>query len=436
MRWFGVALATVACNSVLGVEELPRAAPDAGLVPIQYASADCERCIRDQCGSHERACADDRECRATHACIAACKVNDPRCRTDCESSPLPDAARSKLYALDGCQRLSCFNQCVGGKGIGASMGAGCECLDDPDVGCGNEMLACIKSGSDRKGEVIGACERRWMCLTKALTPSGALRCYYRDRQADLEVDAIRNCLAGSSCSACSAAGGRLYACMNNYRWEKSTVPRVNLTLTIRENTKERLPVNKLRVRACSAEHCASCTEHIAEGFTNELGVVTLDLPIAGGFEGCFEAIPEDTTKHVPMLFYPGHPITTAEDQLNPTVIRRSDIEVLTALMDYDYSLKNRGTLALVTSDCLWTKSSGMTLTVEPRDDVTKVAYLRDGLPVAMGPTDPTGGFAAAGLPVGLVKVRAFRDGKQTNEARVVIRDGFITAMLMFPAPQP
>lgn len=436
MRWLGVMLATVACNSVLGVEELPRAAPDAGLVPIQYASADCERCIRDQCGSHERACADDRECRAAHACLSACKVNDPRCRADCELTTASDSARTKLNGLDRCRRLSCLNECVGGKGIGASMGAGCDCIDDADVGCGKAMLACITSGKDRDGEVIGACERRWMCLTKALTPSGALRCYYRDRQGEPEVDEIRNCLAGSSCTSCSAAGGHLYASTNNYRWEKTTSTRLELKLKFLEQTKEQAPVRGLRVRACSSEHCATCDEYVAEGFTNELGVATLDLPISGSFEGCFEAMPADTEKHVPTLLYTGHPISMAEDQLNPKIFRRSDIVLLAGFADYDFATKNRGCIAAVANDCLWTKSSGMTFAVAPSDDVTKLAYIRDGVPVKTPPTDPTGGFAALGVPVGPATVSATRDGKKTGEARVFVRDGFITAMLMFPAPQP
>lgn len=428
-----MALAT-ACQSVLGIEDLPRGelpAPSGALdggadgtapTPISYTSPDCALCVAEACGVEEAACRGGVTCSRAYACLAACAVDDPACRAACEDrDPVATADGTPFASLDACSRRACTAACYGGRGI-VSAFAGATCGACVDSKCETEEAACIASGG---------CERVFACATKEtpLNPDRVVDCLYRWPVAK-EVDALSGCY-----QACGAPCpfGHDFRCASAFTWQTGHAVVEHVVGFSKFPNKQ--PAVGLTVSACDVNDCESCTFPIATTTTDAQGEARLTLAVGVlGFRGCLYVTGPG---YLTNLYYFGRPITRPEGNFHISIGEAS----LLTLVEKGLGIPvdpERGHVGVDIWDCLFEHARGISFTLSTADAATTPYYsVGSQVSLTATATDASGNGGFLNVPPGDFVVTA-RDetGKLVAQGKGRALAHAITGVSLFPEAIP
>ncbi len=412
------------CDGSLGIDQLPHGSPDAGPTPVTYVDAVCGACARSNCKKEIAACTADSGCDRLYRCVVGCAKDDPACRARCEQADSVVAAAATYLAADGCQRSVCASNCYAG-GLLRMWDERCACVDDV---CAAESLACARSGFDRPGETVGACERRWACARDPKNPDRGAECFFTSREGDAEVQALRYCAARSVCGTCPMSGGHALACVGGYAW---SVPREKIIAYgfIARSFAGATPFPGLTVKVCDPFDVPACASPKDTATTDADGLVTLHVPIPPtGFVGCFDV---RGTGIYPALVCNGYPLVRAENIRGVNLLTQSEGDLLLASAGGD---PTRGHLAVTAFDCAWNQVVGATIEVSPSDAATHVIYLRDRKldPTALA-TGIDGIASVVNLVPGSVRITVKVNGGVVAQTNTTIRAGTLTVVVLPPS---
>jgi hypothetical protein len=422
-----LALALLGCDTALGIELLPRGRSDAGPAAVVYADQACATCVKASCDAAIERCRSDAACERLYRCTSGCAAGDARCRASCEDVDPATAHGEPFLDVDSCQRVDCASPCYRG-GLLRMWNDACGCADDV---CAAENLACVRSGFDRAGETIGACERRWACTRDLQNPDRAHECFFTSREGDAELTALRYCAQRAVCGTCPMAGGNVLACVGDYAWSVPRDPIVEYGFITRSYDSA-LPIPDLTVKACSPLDVVECKTPADTAKTGGDGLVLLHVPThASGFVGCFEITGRDID---PTLVCNGYPLVRTENIRGVNLLTSDQAVLLQASLGIVPDA-TRGHVVVSVFDCVWTQVIGATVTASTADASSKTAYIRDRkLDSTALDTGIDGAGALLNLPAGPVTVIVQKDGRIIAQTETVVRAGAITNVALPPRP--
>jgi hypothetical protein len=429
-RVFLAAIVVVAaCDSVLGIEELPNRAS------LVRETAECGTCGSQSCAPERDACFGDPGCRDLYACVAPCGESDvggPACRRACETKSTASSAAAWL-ALDQCRRLNCADECYGFRGFGQIIDPACACSDDI---CEAFLKRCVRSGvTSTTGERLGDCERRIACLgsrPKPIDPDDAFSCTYETRGGQDELQLVRFCWQGAACDEkCPVAGGKMFACIGKYQWSRPALDEVPYTLTV--NDRRGLPVAGALVEVCDSDDCDACRNPRSSYTTKADGLAHLKVSMfGGGYRGCMQIT---AAGKLPTIWYTGRPVNRSEWLQRALVVSREDLQQVTGGIG-EPADPTKGQVMVGTRDCLVTPAAGVMFDPPTAPGAFPV-YIRLGTPTREGPTDDSGQYAIGNVPAGPLTI-VMRDtkGNELGRSTVRVRAGWVTGTYVFPSSLP
>lgn len=430
-----LAISGVACASVLGIEDLPRAEPTTvgghggtsaapATTPVVYREAPCAACVADACFDAEVACRVDPTCSAVYACLAECPVNDPTCRWTCEAAHATSIAPGSLAdALDVCRRAACLDTCFGAGGLFAPLGDACRaCVDQA---CGAEEATCIAGRG---------CEREAACALTRMppTPDADFDCEYRF-DPDRTSHSLLSCYSG--CAA-ECAVGRQFSCIDAYSWRRLADQPIAQTFDLRQYPNTALGAGGLSVRACNDTDCEACSLPLDTQTSGPDGLVTLTLPLnRGAFEGCLFVEGPGYPLGVLLL---GRPIDRPQAAVRVNLPSASTLALVSAVTGVALD-PARGQIIAQTWDCLLDGGRGLTFELDPPDaGATPFFLVGAKLATGSGETDANaaGGFFNVTPGTLTLRTRVAATGAILGEQRVTAIPGAVTGVQVYPRALP
>lgn len=441
------ALLSVGCVDVLGIEQLPGAAPldgatDAPIDATPQPKAACLSCA-DNCAATRAACEGNVECAALWACGVRCPESDLLCRARCEAQHPTWNDNAAYVAFDRCLRRSCMQPCYGTGGILAAIDPRCACAD---VACQDYVSKCIQSDLDDTSTppiAAGACERRLACIASAPNPDNFLLC---DTLAGEDhALPLLDCARKKACADCPLATGVL-ACLPppagaGFRYGISRMGEELLILTVQD--KNNAAVVGATARVCdptrSCDSCQLAATTAPTGVADANGKIPLKVPMIGQrFDGCIRVEPPSGADLLPVLVSTGRPVVQTEDLLGTVMFNVGTISAESALapagIEADFSA--HGHVIGTVHDCLWWHVIGAEISVSGGDVTTHVGYLSGSGVTQETSTNSTGAFAIFNLPPGRHTVTAKLDGKVIATDEIEVLTGQVTDSNLFPTPLP
>lgn len=428
----------VGCDSVLGIEDLPRAVTvDAGEDTAPPPPSDCEICTNASCAVARDACDADVACHAIFTCIAACKPGDPRCRNACEQMD-PITAAAKLFrGVDDCRRKQCTAACYGSTGLGAFIDPDCACIDTT---CAKETSACITSGAARPGEPIGGCERLLACIATHENPDGTVKCVTNSFAGAPEKDAVLDCARANPCSTngkqCPMPTGEV-RCTGTFDYLNDRNNTTHFKLGVLDYNGS--PVTGANVRACAPASGATCVVQTS-ALTGSDGKATLSINTGSSpFVGYFDVVPPTLDPPTwPTLVYPGRTVhVDNEDQLSTYSLGQFVFDLYAGDVGKTVD-PSKGAVIGTVLDCVWGRIAGAQIgsldTPDALDDPgATLAYL-DGISVSKGATGTTssGAFAIINYSPGPHTLIVRRGGVKLARIDIFVRAATVTDANIFP----
>lgn len=420
------------CDSVLGIEDLPRAAAmsDAS-TDVRPVNDACVSCATNKCGAARVACVGNDDCASLLECVDTCGAGEVLCRADCERAH-GDAARSQLFRdVDLCRRKECVADCYGLGGFGAAFDPSCTCMN---TACADEMRACVRSGVET-GDDPGACDRRLACMARKPTPEGYVECVTA-HGGGAEADALLDCMLTSRCpiddsgQQCSIGGGA-FSCLQNFTYEPNTKPTVEFSFGL-ENL-DHTPVVGALVVACSPAKCGPGCDDQGHGTTGPDGRATFDLKLLeGAFDGCLYIAPFGS--YMGMNVSTGRRINGKESITSSYAL----FEDLLGIYADDAKVPlhrddSHGHVLVAIHDCLWRRVAGASLNMLGSDPDTRLAYFEGlkTLPDATA-TSQTGAAAYINVPVGKHEIVVTRGGEVYARQTITVRARELTDVNIYP----
>ncbi len=413
------------CDRVLGIEHLEGRT---GPAPVAFARAECGVCEREQCAEPARACDRDQVCVQIHRCVAACGLDDARCRSACEDAELSYRSNVRYQALDTCRRASCRAGCLGDDSLTKLLPPSCECLGKS---CRPAAATCLAS-PPRDG-LSGDCERAYVCFAghERLDPDVIHHCTRRFSAGGAELVSFSQCMEQQSCASCPPADP--FACVGKYSWRSGLALRPKLKMTVVGD--EGKIVVGARVHACLGPLCGSCghedSSTLSTDVSNDKGEVILEL--AGGFTGCIHAEHPDHL-HTQVIWT--RPVVEDETFTGLEAIalmRPSTLDLLMATIGAKRD-PDRAQALFVARDCVLGEAAGLTLEPLP-DPAATVIYLRDSLPSKTPPTDKSGTAVVVNLAPGAVTFRLRTATMLVSERTFLARPDHLHDVRMLPLPR-
>ncbi len=421
MRWGRTALlifVAVGCDVVIGIEDLPVGSGE----PLGYASPACQACVREVCAPQEAGCLLDATCRELHNCLAACQIDDPACRQQCEQI-WPGITDVRGGELDACRRRECTVACLGSRRLGEHT-ADAACSACVDEACVVQAQACVRSDrpeSPEFGARPGHCERQLQCMThtRDIDPDRVRDCYARFAGGSSLVEQFGLC----AISQCDCPYAREWSCVGSYDWA------LLATSLATEFTVEALP--GATVRACSLIACESCSVLVDEALVGPAEQVVLTLPSAGGnVRVCFHT---ELDGYLKTITVPGRPLNRPnqriQTQLGTTEGAMGFAEE--AGIAYDPS---RGNLVVLVRDCWNAFAPGIRVDASTADAKTVRGYVGSmGFDAEATETAIEGAMGFLNVPPGEVELVAYRDDVEVSRHRAPVVANTVTYVHMNPS---
>ncbi|HMR73681.1 MAG TPA: hypothetical protein PKD61_01170 [Polyangiaceae bacterium] len=411
----------LACNTVLGIESLPRGSEGTG-GGAGYASEACGSCIAAACNAERSACQFDAECSELAACLAQCLPSQPACRGACWNLHGTQLNRATSLDFDKCQRTHCLEACIGSGGYAKGLSAECGvCVDQQ---CAKLSRACAEQP---------ICDRVYSCAARSFLspghgPGPLFGCFSVDVPVVSQAtDDLEDCW--HQCEQCPI--GNDWRCVGQFEWGRpeSSVKVIPNTFTVEEVDEKQLrdPAPGVTVEVCSGllPSCAADPQ-----VTDELGRVFLQLPNAKfGFEGHLRLTRSDLMS---TLYFLGRPVVFPESQLGWLVFSPGLYKAAAAFEGAPV-VPGMGHVSVVVWDCNVQEAPGISLSIDQAHEepgVTKNVYL-DGTTTSTG---KSGAAAIANVIPGQVTVQARveKTGQLVAEYEIEVVADTISGLSLFP----
>ena len=395
----------LACNTVLGIDSLPRGSEGTG-GGAGYASEACGSCIAAACNGERSACQFDAECSELAACLAQCLPSQPACRGACWNLHGTQLNRATSLDFDKCQRTHCLEACIGPRGYAKTLSSECGACVDQD---------CAKLSRDCAEEP--GCDRVYSCVARSLStpghgPGRLFGCFSLDAPAVSNVTAeFEDCW--SECARCPI----------------KVIPNT-FTVDLVESLQSTVPAEGLTVDVCSGAF-PTCQSVVDEApVTDEMGRVLLQLPNAKfGFEGHLSFSKPGV---MPTLYFFGRPVVFPESQLGWRVFSPALYAAVAAAVGATV-VPGMGHISAVVWDCNIQEAPGITVSIDQAHEdpsATKTFYYQ-GTTTATG---DTGAAAVANVIPGRVTVQARveKTDQLVAEYEIEVVADTISALVLFP----
>ena len=422
----GCFVGAIACQQALGIDAEVRVQPRGNSVacglPLKRGA--CQECLEERCCAQARECAQDSACAAYETCLNGCGA-DYACRARCIIDH-PIGSVDAIPALDTCAVTSCEAPC------GLSCGS-VTSPSEPDAA--SDCQQCLAAHACSVSEACGrdvACQTIARCVQGCSTFDCQTACI-DGRDASPEFLSLAFAGASTCYSACDI--GHYWECVghvtNPLAKAKST-----FTATILDADSSK-GLDGLTVKACEPGDTA-CASPLATGTSDANGVVTLALDLAPtpyGFHGYFE-ISSTSPTFVPYLYFLSFPLSEPKAAATLVLLSQSSFQNLVSLVNVPID-KDRGTVAVVVTDCLLTGAPDVVVAADGIDGATQERYL-DGsfLSNTATATDRSGLVMFLNAPLGLVSVRATPRsiGRVSSRTSVFVKPGTISLVQANPSP--
>jgi hypothetical protein len=440
----GTALAVtagaVACRQIVGISGNPPGAlgPVCGLT---YPANACAECVSASCCSESTSCAASSVCAPRETCLAGCD-GDLACRGRCIIEN-PVGTTPETPAIDACLASNCQSACnlppCGGLG---------SLLSPPD-----DAVGCEQCLADNNACTAGttcaaslACNTFFECVQSCFT--------YDCRQAcanaygtESSIAPAGNAWNGPCRTQC--AYGQDWSCVGHVSWPSPKAATSELRLLIADTADGTKGLPGLIVSYCHGGD-DTCTDSPQVTNTDSTGIATFQISLAPSdapepYANYFQIVSNDESSEmiVPELLFFGFPPSEPEwEQIQqsasePLFVTGPALVVKTTELP-SFSLPAKpgtGYIAAVTIDCLSAYAPGVEVaTVPPASEpphyyasVTQKATALP-FPVAVFTSIPPGYPTVIATPVVL--------DKPSSSVPVLVREGYITAVLLGPTPDP
>ncbi len=425
--------ALVDCRQVAGIADAPPEKLTTSISGLPYGTPSCAQCVNTSCRAESDACAGDPSCAAYQSCFGPC-AGDAACWSQCIiDHPTTGAAVSQLSA---CMASRCEDACdltcggFAGRPFAPSTSAACQsCLAQKS--CAQTRACAISPGCDQALRCINAaptydlvdsCE-----LADGVNPSWGWNPDAGSGSALTQVFA-----AETSCGPPCA--GTDWHCVGHVTWPGLSSVSVPYTLDLYvENYSTSGPESGVLVELCGFSD-PNCVTSIAHGTTDPGGNVSLSFVMAqeagaSGLTGYLKLTRDDLRTS---YLYWGFPLSGTELSTVAQVVTNS----LNATLFQSAGVMpdpSRGDVAVVTYDCQFGFAPGVTVTIEPSDNETKVFDSN------LQPTTTTGSKGLIlfdNVPAGPVQVTATPPGlnRPSSTVPVTVRTDGETVVYAFPTP--
>ncbi len=291
--------------------------------------------------------------------------------------------------------------------------------------CCEESAAC---GGDT------ACQRLSFCRAGCVTLSCFESCWVDHLVGNHLADPLQECAKNYCMSECGM--GRNWSCVPA-AWPQSSSLTLELTFKLYVGT-DQVGVPGIPVRACELTN-DPCLDPIAQGITNENGIVVYDLEAnnAGGFfRGFNQYLDMDVvgTDYMPILHQLSPPVTSPHTQQLAPMIKKADFAAL--LGGPGAVDPERGHVVFTVHDCSGSYAPDLQFSVEGSNDGVIPVYFTS---LASIGAEATTSLGIAGLinvkPPSVTVVGTVRQtGQVVGKLRLLVRAGTVTSSDFYPSP--
>jgi hypothetical protein len=318
-----------------------------------------------------------------------------------------------------------------------------DCTACAEEKCAEAELAC----RDDPG-----CIEYTKCVAQATDPAAQAAC----REASTAYVGLGNvrerdmagpygqCVFRDRCAA-QCDGNTDLACLGKYAWPTTPAASVPMHLYLVDANIQTKVHPNTRVKVCDGADL-QCARPLAQGVTNERGLVDLALPIgfSRAFTGFFEIVqqagqnPDGTS--IPPTVYPtllkfSWPIAQETTQVI-NVVESSLVEASSSFLAAPTD-PTRGMLQLRMVGCAGIGLRGVSFSADMQDANSTPWYLNQVPSAAATETDVVGSGGILNVKVGGTTVNAKRasDGMLLAQTSAVVRVGFMTVVIFSPNGQ-
>lgn len=400
---WGALCVLASCNSLLGIDELPRQGP----VELAYANPECKACVAKHCAAQERACTEHDQCLKHATCTVMVPLDSPEARFACDTNYQSGSESPQGVALDACRRAQCKDDCYGLGGI-----------FDFDQAC-NECLLGLTQCHQQIADCIGDahCDRFLGCVGEELNPDQLYSCFYDvGLDSQLAWDA-KECILKTCPEQCGT--GTRWDCLDRYYWPPAQGESVQIRFgVVKAGSYD--SVDGVDVGVCDFSSSAC-----PDGGTTLDGSVELRLPTGNtsqGFTGHLELTGGNPPIIRELVFF-GRRIYRDETRVQWPVLLQEGVP--SALLD-----PAKGHLGAFVFDCTTYFASGVQVEIEPAARTEGLlgtfSFPQDGT------TGGDGSVSFFNLMPGCFAVSARYQGQVIAKQYVRFEEGTLSTLALLP----